>query len=75
MYLADKPRKIMWNTLFAFSFDVSIGFALLKRTLTLFVVIIFILSYCHAWKLYAEEFDKLLCALTMSDLKGRVLTM
>jgi len=65
MYLVDKARKIMWNTFFAFSFDFSISFALLKRVLTFFTVIIFMLSYCRAWKLYAEEFDKLLHALTM----------
>jgi len=47
--------------------------ALLKRALTFLDVIIFVLSYCHAWKLYAEEFDKLLHALTMSNLMCQVL--
>ena len=74
MYLEDKPRKIMWNTFFTFSFDFSIGFALLKRALTFFAVIIFMLSYCHAWKLYAEEFDKLLRALMVSAFLSLVLT-
>ena len=74
IFLVDKPGKTMWNTFFAFSFDFSIGSALLKRALTFFAVIIFMLSYCHTWKLSAEEFDKLLHSLTLSDLKGRVLT-
>jgi len=57
MHLMDKLRKIMWNTFLDSCFDFSIGFALLKRALTFVVVIIFTLSYCHAWKLYAQEFD------------------
>jgi len=48
IFLVDKPRKIMWNSFFAFCFDFSISFALLKRALTFFSVIIFMLSYCHA---------------------------
>jgi len=75
MYLVDKPRKIIWNTFFAFSFDFFIGFALVKRALTFFAVIIFMPSYYQAWKLCAEEFDKLLRALTMLDLKGRALKL
>jgi len=55
---------------FAFSFDFSIGSTLLKRKLTFFYMNIFMLSYCHAWKLYAQEFDKLMRSLTMFDLKG-----
>jgi len=61
--LVDKHRKIVWNAFFAFSFDFSMALALLKRAITFFVVIIFMLSYCHAWKLYVEEFDRLLRAL------------
>jgi len=60
IFLVDAPRKIMWNTFFAFSFDFSMALALLKRAVTSFTVIIFMLSYCHAWKLYTEEFEKLL---------------
>jgi len=48
MYLMDKPRKIMWNTFFAFSFNFSMALTLLKRALAFFVVIIFMFSYCHA---------------------------
>ena len=57
----------MWNTFFAFFFDFSMALPLLKIALTFFAVIIFMLFYCHTWKLYAEEFDKLLHALTMSS--------
>jgi len=62
IYLVDKARKIMWNTLFHFSFDFSISFALIKRALNFFTLILCMLSYCQAWQPYAEEFDKLLRA-------------
>jgi len=72
--LVDKPRKILSNILFAFSFDFSIAFALIKRELTLFALIFCMLSYCQAWKSYAEEFDKLLLrALTVFSFNSRVL--
>ena len=38
IYLVDKPRKILWNTFFTFSFDFSIGFCLIKRALTLSLI-------------------------------------
>ena len=69
----DKPRKIMWNTLFDFSFDFSMVIALLKRALTFFSVIIVVLSHCHACEPYAEAFDKLVSAMMASDSKSRVL--
>jgi len=50
-------------------------FALLKIGLTLFVVNILMLSSCHACTPYVKEFDKFLCALTISDLKGQVLRL
>ena len=61
------------NTFFAFSFYFSMAFALLKRALTFFAVIIFMLSYCHACESHAKEFDKLLRTLTASNLVGHVL--
>ena len=66
IHLVDKPRKIMRNTFFAFSFDLSLDFALIKRALTFFALILCMLSYGQAWKLFTEEFDKLLLALTAS---------
>jgi len=66
----DKPKKIMWKTFLDFSSDFFVVFALLKMTLALFAMTILVLSYCHACDVHFEELDKLLCALTMSDLKG-----
>ena len=62
IYLVDKPRKIMWNTFFAFSFDFFMAFALIKRDLTFFALILCMLSYIQAWEPFTEEFDKLLHA-------------
>ena len=70
IYLVDKPRKIMWNTFF----EISLAFTLVKRALTLFVMIICVLSHSQAWKPFVEGFDKLLCALTASEWRARVLT-
>jgi len=70
----DKPRKILWNTFFDLSFDFSMVSTLLKRALAFFALILCMLSYCQAWKPFAEEFDKLLRALTASVLDSRVLT-
>jgi len=36
------------------------AFALIKRTLIFFVLILCMLSCCQAWKPYVEEFDMLL---------------
>jgi len=72
--LVDKPRKILWNTFFAFSFDFSIACTLIKRALTFIALILCMLSYCHACEPHAVEFDKLLRALTMSALDSQVLT-
>jgi len=38
-------------------------------------VVFIIASYLLFSELWPQEFDKLLCALTMSNLKGRVLTL
>ena len=54
IYLVDKPRKIMWNTFFDFSFDFSMAFALIKRELTYFALILCVLSHSQAWKPHAE---------------------
>ena len=67
IYLRDKPKKIRCNTFFDFSFNFSMTFALLKRALTFFAMIITVLSYNHACKPHSIEFDKLVCALTASD--------
>jgi len=71
--LVDLPSKIMWNTIFDFSFDFSMAFDLLKRALIYFVFILCMLSYLQACEPHAVAFDKLLRALTMSSLSSRVL--
>ena len=73
IYLVDAPRKIMWNTFFDFSFDFSMAFGLLRGALTFVVMFVFILSYSQACEPYDAVFNKLLRALTMFHLVGRVL--
>ena len=46
-----------------------------KRILVLFGVILVTASYLVFSKLWSQEFEKLLHALMMSGLKGRLLTM
>ena len=48
IYLVDKPKKILWNTFFTFSFDFSMAFVLIKRALTFFALILCMLSYYQA---------------------------
>ena len=72
--LVDKPRKIMWNTIFDFSFDFAMAFSFIKRALIYFILILCMLSYFQACEPHAVAFDKLLRALSMSDLNSRVLT-
>jgi len=68
--LVDLPRKIMWSTFLTFSFDFSVAFTL--RGLILFFVLIFMFSHCQACEPHAVAFDKLLRALTASNLRSRV---
>jgi len=72
-YLVDNPRKIMWNPFFDFSFDFSMVFALIKRVLTYFALILCMLSYCHACETHAMALNKLLHASTASEWAARVL--
>jgi len=65
----------MWNTFFDFSFDFSMAFGLLRRALACFLIFIFMLSHSQAYKPHPVVLDKLLRALTMSDLVGRVLKL
>ena len=69
IYLVDEPRKIVWHNFFDYSFD----FSLIKRALIFFALILCMLFYYQVWKPYAEEFGKLLRALTMSALDSQVL--
>ena len=72
IYLVDQRRKILWTPFFDFSFDFST--ALTLRGLILFFMLSCMFSHYQAWRPFAEEFDKLLRALSMSDLNSRVLT-
>jgi len=67
--LEDKPRKIMWNTIF----DFSMVFNLLNRALIYFVFILCMLSNLQACEPHVVAFNKLLRALTMSSLSSQVL--
>jgi len=51
------------------------AFSLLKRALTFFVMFIFMLSYSRACEPHAAVFDKLLQALTASNLMSQVLKL
>ena len=73
IHLVDKPRKIMLNTFFDFSFDFSMALSLIKRSVIFFALILCTLSYCHACEPHAIVFDKLLRALTTSALNSWVL--
>ena len=64
----DEPRKILWNTFFDFSFDFSMAFTLIKRALMFYALILCMFSYCQAYEPHAAVFDKLMRALTASDL-------
>jgi len=75
MNLVDTLRKIMWTPFFTFSFDFSMAFALLMITLIFLGMFIVVLSQHHACEPHAVEFDKLLCSLTSSDLRARVVNM
>jgi len=67
--LVDVPRKILWNNFFSFSYDFSMVFIFIKRALIYFVFILCMLSYLRACEPHAMAFDKLLRALTVSDLR------
>ena len=75
VYLKDLPRKITWSTCFNPFYDFSIGFDKVKRILILFGVILVIASYLLFSELWSQEFDKLLRALTTSDLMSQVLKL
>ena len=73
--LEDLPRKITWTTFFDPSYDFSKAIDKVQRVPILFGVVFIIAFYLLFSKLWSQEFDKLLRALTVFDLKGYVLTM
>jgi len=66
--LEDLPKKVMWTMLFNPSHDFSKAIDMVKRTLNVFGGVFIIASYLLFSKLWSQEFDKLLFALTTSDL-------
>ena len=72
-YLENVPRKIMWSTFFDHDFDFSMAFDEFKRALTLFAPSLLVFSYSHPFEMHAKAHDKLLRALTVSELTTRIL--
>ena len=73
-YLEDMPRKIESTTFFDSYFDVGMAFDKIKRALTLFAASLLVFSYLHPFEMHAKAHDKLLGALTASELTTRVLS-
>jgi len=63
----------MWSTFFDHDFDFSMAFDEFKRALTLFAPSLLVFSYSHHSKMHAAVHDKLLRALTASDLSNGIL--
>jgi len=74
MYLEDLPRKITWTTFFNHPYNFSKAIDKVKRILNVFGMILVTNSYHLFSELWSQELDKLLHALTASDLTSRVLT-
>jgi len=68
LYLGSMPVKIMLTTAFNFFTDFSMAFAKFRRALTIISIFLFKCSYLHPSELHAQVFDKLLRALTASEL-------
>jgi len=64
----------MRGTFFFHAFDFSVALGEVKRPLTLFISSLLVFSYSHHFEIHAMTYDKLLIALTTSQLKTRVLS-
>jgi len=60
--------KIILTSAFGYSFDFSKAFDMFSIALVIIHVFIFMCSYLHSSELHAQVFDKLLRALTASEL-------
>ena len=67
-YLVDMPRKIIYATFFDHSSDFSKAYDTFMRTLTIIDVSLLVFSSIHHSKIHARVYDKLLRALTASEL-------
>jgi len=73
LYLANMLGKIILTSAFAYSSDFSNTFDMFRRAVIVTHLFIFVCSYLHSSELHAHAFDKLMRALTASDLVARVL--
>ena len=73
LYLEDMPGKIIFPIAFNHSTDFSKAFDKFRRALTIISAFLFKCSYLHSSELQAQVFDKLLRALTASELAMSVL--
>jgi len=72
-YLEDVPRKIMCSPFFKHAFGFFLmTFGKFKRPLTLFASSLVVFSYLHHCEMPIITFDKLLRALTTSELRTRL---
>jgi len=69
LYLGNTPLKIMLTIAFNRSTDFFKAFDKFRRALTLISRFIFTSSYLHSSELHAQVHDKLLRALTASELR------
>ena len=67
------PRKIESTTFFDSYFDFPMAFDKIKRA-TLFAASLLVFSYLHPFEMHSKAHDKLLRALTASELTTRVLS-
>ena len=63
-------RKILWTTFFDHSVDFSKAYNTIMRALTVIVVSLPVFSYIHHSGMHARVYDKLLQALTASELEA-----
>jgi len=75
LYLESVPLKIMFITAFTSFTDFSKAFDKFKRALTIISSFLFKCSYSHASDLHAQMFDKVLRALTTSELVAWILSL
>ena len=68
------PRKIEWTTFLDYYFNFSMAFDKFKRALTLFAPSLPVFPYSHHSEMHVAMHDKLLRALTASELMLEVLS-
>ena len=72
LYLGNMPVKILFTIAFNHSIDFSKEFNKFPRALTIISEFMFKCSYSHSTELHAQVFDKLMRALTASELAAWV---